>query len=123
MQGFVDNDESLKEKIRFFVNKKDICNGYSCYDESYALPKLVKNIFRQKICSIDFDDASLTNDGKVLQIIASKMKGLAFFVGMLKFKDTNPNGIANKVLNEIRAAFQNELEKKQNAKLNFEGAQ
>ena len=45
MQGFVDNDESLKEKIRFFVNKKDICNGYSCYDESYALPKLVKNIF------------------------------------------------------------------------------
>jgi hypothetical protein len=36
---------------------------------------------------------------------------------MLKFEDTNPNGIANKVVNEIRAAFKAKLDEEKSKKI------
>ena len=56
MQGFVNNNEKLENKIRNFVDKKDACNGYGFCEGHYMLPELDKNIFEQKICSIKFDD-------------------------------------------------------------------
>lgn len=47
------------------------------------------------------------------------MQRFAFFVFELKFEDTQPNSIANTVLNEIHSEFKNKLDKLKNSKLNF----
>ena len=47
--------------------------------------------------------------------MARKIKDLAYFIGMLKFKDTNPNGIAKKIVERIETEFRLDLfEKKLN---------
>ena len=38
------------------------------------------------------------------------MQRFAFFMEKMEFEDTNPNGIANKVLNEIRAEFRKKMD-------------
>ena len=42
---------------------------------------------------------------------------------MLKFEDENPNGVANKVVEKIRKAFENDLLEEQNKRVNFQHAQ
>jgi len=51
------------------------------------------------------------------------MKDINFFVNMLKFKDSNSNGIANKIVDKIRKAFEAELLEEQGKKVNFQHAQ
>lgn len=50
------------------------------------------------------------------------MQRFDFFVAKLNFEDTDPNGIANTVLNKIRAEFKDKIYYSQNKKLNFEAA-
>ena len=42
---------------------------------------------------------------------------------MLKFKDVNPNGVANKIVAKIRKTFQDDLLEEQKNRVNFGDAQ